>query len=963
MHHLIVRLQLTWLTFAAVVAAAMVTTLGLRGGGVEVHFALSSAQFKTALQRASADEAASGLAADGISIKTVNTFRAGLAADMLFLVAYGLLLRKSVRYHPPHRWSRAAEWCAVVTMSADAIENIGTLTALGTIAVRNVDQPRGLFVVTAVAAIAKWAFAAAVMLFLALRWRDRAPSFAGPLRIVARAVSLAFFAGASAALLVAVSVIFPAVRKPAALAALLGPAIALALQFRLLDTFGRLLRFAFLARVPLIVLTAIAVFGPIGLGLAASLVGGILDVPGAWGIAATTASCLVLAFACGTQVNMVRAYAWQRMFDPTLRVLQFRALAPVVFWTATAATGSLVFSMAVGSADLPVSSVVLGVAGGLLAALIFLFGVELIAALSTERKRGRPIPQLAVPLDRIPLLGSLLRRARRTAPPAALVSIKRSLGRVSMAARLFGPSSGYVGTDRRMLPGHSFALVQLLLSAVFYGLLVYAKWGSVSRANPWVPTAASIVLLLLLWSWALAAISFFLDRYRMPLFTSVIGLVLLSGSCKHTDHVVRLSPAPDHGLASPGEILSAFPRHPLVVAAAGGGIQAGAWAARALQGIDEAFGRSSPVAFRDRLALVTSVSGGSMGAMFYGAYRDVDLAAATRQSMEPSLDEVASALIGPDLLRAFWIPVRRGRGEALERSWSSRLPEGSKGVTLGAWADRARQFALRTPGAAPFPAFLFDTTIVETGQAMAFATSQFPTETYRLAFDRAARQSPLAESANLVFGFSKGDETRGGPVAVEVATAARLSAAFPFVSPAATLATEAGNPRFHLVDGGYYDNYGLVVTSQWLDDALEEMARRSLTLPANLGVVIIRSLVDARHDLTMLRTPGKPEDGFAYTPKADAHGWAWQILAPPAAFVNGRTFGQWAGGNQVLRLLIDKWQVRGVAIGVHLFDFPAASLDPVCQIEPLSWKLTSQQKACIESGWNAELRARAERLR
>ena len=46
MHHLFVRLQLTWLTFAAIVAATMVTTLGPRGGGVDVHFALSSQQFR-----------------------------------------------------------------------------------------------------------------------------------------------------------------------------------------------------------------------------------------------------------------------------------------------------------------------------------------------------------------------------------------------------------------------------------------------------------------------------------------------------------------------------------------------------------------------------------------------------------------------------------------------------------------------------------------------------------------------------------------------------------------------------------------------------------------------------------------------------------------------------------------------------------------------------------------------------
>jgi hypothetical protein len=154
-----------------------------------------------------------------------------------------------------------------------------------------------------------------------------------------------------------------------------------------------------------------------------------------------------------------------------------------------------------------------------------------------------------------------------------------------------------------------------------------------------------------------------------------------------------------------------------------------------------------------------------------------------------------------------------------------------------------------------------------------------------------------------------------------------------------------------------------VVTSQWLDDALEEMARRNVKLPSDIGVVVIRSLVDTRPELVTPRNAARPEDGFIYTPKASSHGWAWQILAPPAAFVNGRTFGQWAGGNQVLRLLIDKWQARGVTITVHLFDFPAASLDPVCQIEPLSWKLTSQQKTCIGKGWSADLQAKAERLR
>jgi hypothetical protein len=62
----------------------------------------------------------------------------------------------------------------------------------------------------------------------------------------------------------------------------------------------------------------------------------------------------------------------------------------------------------------------------------------------------------------------------------------------------------------------------------------------------------------------------------------------------------------------------------LIVTAAGGGIQSGARAARVLDGLHEQL-TQQPVTLRDRLALVSGVSGGSMGILYYGAYRDVTL--------------------------------------------------------------------------------------------------------------------------------------------------------------------------------------------------------------------------------------------------------------------------------------------------------------------------------------------------
>jgi len=46
-----------------------------------------------------------------------------------------------------------------------------------------------------------------------------------------------------------------------------------------------------------------------------------------------------------------------------------------------------------------------------------------------------------------------------------------------------------------------------------------------------------------------------------------------------------------------------------------------------------------------------------------------------------------------------------------------------------------------------------------------------------------------------------------------LSTAVRMNAAFPFFSPAAALPTD---PVRHVVDAGYYDNYGMVVATKWL---------------------------------------------------------------------------------------------------------------------------------------------------
>jgi hypothetical protein len=71
-----------------------------------------------------------------------------------------------------------------------------------------------------------------------------------------------------------------------------------------------------------------------------------------------------------------------------------------------------------------------------------------------------------------------------------------------------------------------------------------------------------------------------------------------------------------------------------------------------------------------------------------------------------------------------------------------------------------------------------------------------------------------------------------------VSTAARLSAAFPYVSGAVVLPT---SPRRRIVDAGYYDNYGMDLTCGWLREAL---ARNHRWIEAHVSEVLVVQIRD-----------------------------------------------------------------------------------------------------------------------
>lgn len=332
-----------------------------------------------------------------------------------------------------------------------------------------------------------------------------------------------------------------------------------------------------------------------------------------------------------------------------------------------------------------------------------------------------------------------------------------------------------------------------------------------------------------------------------------------------------------------------------------------------------------------------------MGALFYGAHFDAGPARARSEAIKPSLEQVAATFLGADIWRVVggvpFVDQTFDRGRALERSWQVRMQDGplpaDGGPTMRDWAELAG--TRRSSGR--FPAFVFNTTVVETGQPLAIATTAMPSRALVNELKGQLSQSPIVEHFNSLYRLA---DPKQGPrdAHLAMATAARMSSTFPYVSPAAApqwpaQGPWAGLPRYHLVDGGYYDNFGLFALTQWLDDALIEMSRRGLRMPPTVEVVVIRG-----------ETAERPPSGVTT-------GWARQLSAPASAFVATRSYGQWAGGSSALKLLKDKWKSQTEICDVA-FAYPVQTLRdelPICADPPLSWQLTAANTRCLDAAW------------
>lgn len=365
------------------------------------------------------------------------------------------------------------------------------------------------------------------------------------------------------------------------------------------------------------------------------------------------------------------------------------------------------------------------------------------------------------------------------------------------------------------------------------------------------PALAYILLGLAIVCLIFSFFTFVFDVWRIPLFVPLL-LYLWWCGMSATDHIFPVfAVAPATSSPAPARVLTGHDKA-IVVAAAGGGVQAAGWTAAVLSGLAQEYPN---LEFARSVRLISGVSGGAVGTMYYVRAHERALAEPQREgeffqgardaSVLPSLDVVAWGMVTKDFRVALFPTLRdpeKDRAWAFEQALAQRAQ--LKNTRLSAWG---------TGIAGGLPAVIMNAVEVETGHPVVFSTSTFtPAQQGFTWFTQAAD--------------------------VNIVTAARISASFPFVLPVAR--PDQVDLGWHLADGGYYDNYGLVSLMAWVRQATQH----ACPLPRLLLLQIVAFPADGND-------PPKPR------------GWTYQGRAPLEGMLSMRTAAQGMRNNVELELL------------------------------------------------------------
>ncbi|HEV2577791.1 MAG TPA: hypothetical protein VGU25_11330 [Acidobacteriaceae bacterium] len=673
--------------------------------------------------------------------------------------------------------------------------------------------------------------------------------------------------------------------------------------------------YAYLLRFPIINGLLLAVVLPAGYFYAPSIFYGLFDAMVPFSFFLICFAAFLLAIIIMITARITLAYAPDRFDDvsdtrPWVRsswwpTILFSLLAvPMVVMTWR---GSLSDPF---SAWLRVAGVVLAA----LAALAFLYATAQFHAWLEETAGSNTVCFIYPPFRGLNAHG---------APPNAL-----STGTAEAMDRVLPGNldAGYIRqqivggkTELVLRSGHRVGTIALIATLLIYAVVGYFTSPSSRISNP--AAMFYVLLLLCLLTWFFSGVAFFLDKLRVPVLTAVLGISMVLAAGWRTDHVFELHPLQSVvSVQDPSHVIDAWANFRkreqapiVVVATAGGGIRASAWTTEVLTGLaddcESADGTQN--AFTSSVVLISSVSGGSEGAMYFAGWYDGNGNTDPKQSgtifdesARTDLGAVGWGLVYPDLLRTvpgvnFLVPQNFDRGSALEREWVTHWKSHAAPPQLSEWNDDV--------GRGTRPAVIFNATISETGNRFMAATTGL--------YEQPAEGRPAA--LQFFPTFTKED--------MDVSTAARVSATFPFVSPMSRPDTDLKYAQLHLGDGGYYDNSGLLSALQWLMGAGPKLK----------GHPVYLVIIDAMS-----------------SEKSAGGVWSWQrqIVAPVGTLLAVRTSSQETRADIELHATMDDLgfnpEIQDKIKPVY-FHYSADDR------APLSWHLLRTQREDIVTQWKS----------
>jgi predicted acylesterase/phospholipase RssA len=355
-------------------------------------------------------------------------------------------------------------------------------------------------------------------------------------------------------------------------------------------------------------------------------------------------------------------------------------------------------------------------------------------------------------------------------------------------------------------------------------------------------------------------------------------------------------------------------KRPMVlVCASGGGSRAAAWTTKVITELEariQAKAPNRPLPYHIRL--ITGASGGMVGLAHYVSHLTApeangQLPASRDQAMRDHLNRlirgdfltpVVHALITRDIPGYFLprvLPYYKDydRGQALE----SALIE-----TMGHL--RTPLYDLRQYERTGWcPSLLFSPMMIEDGRQLLISNLDLQKIVHNEGAFEANQPRELLSREGVEFFRLFPEATK-----FQVATAARMSASFPYVFPAVPLPTD---PRRRIVDAGYYDNYGVSLAVSWVFNHLDWIKQNV----SKLAILQIRDGLSEAERL--LEHPPDSNPGWREL------GLEW-LTGVPQALLNARVSSNMFRNDNLLHLLhqtVQKEMGNGFLV-TPAFEFP-----------------------------------------